>query len=39
VEVNSDATPLTERAHYVLRGKSGELLPQLVEAAWAGGSD
>jgi NAD-dependent deacetylase len=34
VEVNAESTPLTLKADYVLRGKSGEILPQLVEAVW-----
>lgn len=34
VEVNLEATPLTEKADFFLRGKSGEVLPQLVKAVW-----
>lgn len=34
VEVNPDDTPLTGQATYVLRGPSGQLLPQLVAAVW-----
>src|SRR5919109_2882646 len=34
VEINAEATPLTLKADYVLQGKSGEILPQLVEAVW-----
>jgi NAD-dependent deacetylase len=34
VEVNAEATPLTSKANYVFHGKSGEILPQLVEAVW-----
>jgi len=32
VEVNPDETPLSGQADFVLRGPSGEVLPQLVEA-------
>ncbi len=32
IEVNLDATPLTEQSHFVLRGKSGEILPELVNS-------
>ncbi len=35
VEVNPDATALTPKVDYFLRGKSGEILPELVRAAWA----
>ena len=34
VEVNAEATPLTPKADLVLSGKSGEILPRLVEAVW-----
>lgn len=34
VEVNAEATPLTPKADYVLPGKSGEILPELVRAVW-----
>jgi NAD-dependent deacetylase len=34
VEVNVDATPLTKRADYFLRGPAGKILPALVRAAW-----
>jgi NAD-dependent deacetylase len=34
VEVNSDDTPLTRHAGYVLRGGAGEMLPALVRAAY-----
>lgn len=30
VEINPDATPLSDRAHYVLRGPAGEVLPALL---------
>ncbi len=32
IEVNLDGTPLTEQSHFVLRGKSGEILPELVNS-------
>jgi NAD-dependent deacetylase len=34
VEVNPDSTPLTNIAHYVLQGKSGNLLPALIQQVW-----
>jgi NAD-dependent deacetylase len=34
VEINAEPTPLTPKADYVVQGKSGEILPQLVEAVW-----
>lgn len=34
VEINIEATPLTEKADFFLQGKSGEILPELVKAAW-----
>jgi NAD-dependent deacetylase len=34
VEINMEPTPLTPKADYFLQGKSGEILPQLVEAIW-----
>ncbi len=34
VEVNPEPTNLTPKIDYFLQGKSGELLPALVEAAW-----
>ena len=34
VEVNLEATPLTEKADFFLQGKSGEVLPELVKAVW-----
>ena len=36
VEVNAEPTPLTSRADFVFHGKSGEILPGLVEAVWGG---
>lgn len=35
VEINAEPTPLTEKANYALLGKSGEILPALVKAAWS----
>ncbi|MGF1528163.1 MAG: NAD-dependent deacetylase [Candidatus Competibacterales bacterium] len=32
VEINPEATPLSDRAHFSLRGAAGELLPQVVAA-------
>ncbi|HLF74223.1 MAG TPA: NAD-dependent deacylase [Anaerolineales bacterium] len=37
VEVNAEPTPLTPKADYVLQGKSGEILPELVKAVWEDG--
>jgi NAD-dependent deacetylase len=34
VEINPNATPLSDRADYVLRGPAGAILPALVAAAW-----
>jgi len=34
VEVNPQVTPLTDQVAYVLRGPSGEVLPELVRAVW-----
>ena len=34
VEVNAEPTSLTEKADYFFQGKSGEILPKLVEAVW-----
>jgi NAD-dependent protein deacetylase/lipoamidase len=34
VEVNAELTPLTSKANFALHGKSGEILPRLVEAVW-----
>lgn len=34
VEVNPSETPLTRHADYALRGKAGEVLPALVQAAY-----
>jgi NAD-dependent deacetylase len=34
VEINAEPTPLTPKADYVLQGKSGEILPELVDAVW-----
>lgn len=32
VEINLDATPLSSATHYCLQGKSGEVLPELVDS-------
>jgi NAD-dependent deacetylase len=34
VEINAESTPLTPKADFVFHGRSGEILPQLVEAIW-----
>ena len=34
VEINAEPTPLTHKANYAFHGKSGEILPELVKAAW-----
>jgi NAD-dependent deacetylase len=34
VEINAEPTPLTAKANFALHGKSGEILPRLVEAVW-----
>jgi NAD-dependent deacetylase len=34
IEVNVERTPLTPKVNFALRGKSGEVLPELVKAAW-----
>jgi NAD-dependent deacetylase len=34
IEINAEPTPLTPKVDYALQGKSGEILPQLVEAVW-----
>lgn len=34
IEINLNDTPLTEHVALALRGKSGEVLPALVEAVW-----
>lgn len=31
IEINIDATPLSGNSHFVLKGKAGELLPELVD--------
>jgi NAD-dependent deacetylase len=32
IEINPDETPFSRDAEFVLRGPSGEILPQLVQA-------
>ncbi len=34
VEINLEPTPLTEKADFLLQGKSGEVLPALIRAVW-----
>jgi NAD-dependent deacetylase len=34
VEINAEPTPLTSKANFVLQGRSGEILPQLVKTVW-----
>ncbi len=34
VEINMEPTPLSAKADFSILGKSGEILPQLVESAW-----
>lgn len=34
VEINADPTPLTEKVDFTLHGKSGQILPALVQAVW-----
>ncbi len=34
VEINAESTPLTPKADFVLQGKSGQILPELVNAVW-----
>jgi NAD-dependent deacetylase len=34
VEINKDPTPLTAKAHYALNGQAGELLPEILRAAF-----
>lgn len=34
IEVNAEPTPLTAKVDYSFRGKSGEILPELVKAVW-----
>jgi len=37
IEVNRDPTPLSAAATFSLRGRAGEILPQLVAAVWPEG--
>ncbi len=34
VEINAEETPLTPAVKYFFKGKSGEILPELVKATW-----
>ncbi len=38
VELNPEGTPLTPKADFFLQGKSGEILPALLQAAWQSSS-
>jgi NAD-dependent deacetylase len=35
VEINAEPTPLTEKVDFAIHGKSGEVLPALVQATWS----
>lgn len=35
VEINAEPTPLTPKVDFFFQGKSGEILPELVNAIWA----
>jgi NAD-dependent deacetylase len=34
IQINPEATSHDDIAQYILRGKAGEVLPELIEAAW-----
>ena len=34
VEINAEETPLTHSVDFIFRGKSGEILPEMVKAVW-----
>lgn len=34
IEINAEPTPLTPKVDFAIHGKSGEILPELVKAAW-----
>jgi NAD-dependent deacetylase len=36
VEINVEDTPLTPEVDYFFRGKSGEILPEMVKTVWGG---
>jgi NAD-dependent deacetylase len=38
VEINAEATPLTPKADFFFQGKSGEILPELVNEVWSDGT-
>lgn len=38
VEVNKDATPISRRVDFSLRGSAGEILPRILDAMTAGGA-
>ena len=35
VEINAEPTPITEKVDFAIHGKSGEILPALVQAIWS----
>ena len=37
VEINFEPTPLTPKADFAFHGKSGEILPELINAVWGTG--
>lgn len=37
LEINPDATPLSEVARFVLRKPAGEIIPELLDVAWPAG--
>jgi NAD-dependent deacetylase len=39
VEINTERTPLSSKADFVLIGKSGEILPELVRQTWGSGRE
>ena len=34
VEINAEPTPLTEKVDFAIHGRSGEILPSLVQSVW-----
>jgi len=35
IEINAEPTPLTPKVDYFMQGRSGEILPDLVQAVWS----
>jgi NAD-dependent deacetylase len=35
VEINAEPTPLTPKANYAIHGRSGEILPALIQKVWS----